>query len=166
MRNDLVDISTTIDLTPCSHAFGRPNAPSSARMVATSGMLILYGDHADWVIEATKRLDAIGRLQRGWDSYSGRPLREGSKAQTLFALECLQTKELPVPRVVLGPEGNVHLEWRTQERELELELAPDSIGFVKVMPDGEVLEDRDPISAIDPTVKLATLSKWLLTGAD
>src|SRR5712691_9273818 len=80
----------------------------------TGGNLLLRGTTAPWVIDAAKKLEALGRLPTGWDSYGGLPLDSDAKNLTVSALGWLEDKNLPVPAVVLGSAGTVQLEWRVK----------------------------------------------------
>lgn len=62
---------------------------------------------ADWVLEAVTRLEALGALQHGWDSYGGHPLSPEARAVTVRALRWLDKEDLPTPSVVLGSGGTV-----------------------------------------------------------
>jgi hypothetical protein len=121
----------------------------------------LSGDTAHWVIEAAKKLEALARFRKGWDSYGGLPLKQRAKDLTLRVLGWLRKDELPVPAVVLGSGGTVQLEWRTRGKELEIELRDnDSIEFVKVNPDGEIEEEGEAEN--DLSSRLHDLTAWLL----
>jgi hypothetical protein len=130
-------------------------------VILPSAFLPLTGDTAPWVLEAVKKLDAIGKLRRGWDSYDGLPLSAGAKRMTFDALEWLKGQNLPVPAVVLGSSGTVNLEWRTNGKELELELGlgeGGAIEYVKVDAQGE-MEEGVESAAIEE--RLRTLTDWL-----
>jgi len=114
------------------------------------------------MFEAAKKLEDIGRLRAGWDSYGGVPLKLGSKDLTIRILRCLRTLDLPVPRVVLGSGGTVQLEWRTKDRELDVELRDNnSIEFVKVSPCGDIEEGE---ADCDVSTKVQDLVRWPLLG--
>lgn len=124
-----------------------------------SGTIDLSGDTASWVVEAAKKLEALGRFQAGWDSYEGLSLRPGAKHLTLQVLGWLRKDELPVPAVVLGSAGTVQLEWRAKGKELEVELRDnDTIEYVKVSAAGEVEEGE---TTSDLSRKLHDLTSWL-----
>jgi len=107
----------------------------------SAGFLTLTGSTAAWVFEAAKKLEALGKLRPGWDSYGGLPLNQKSRELTLNVLGWLASNELPTPAVVLGSAGDVHLEWRAKGRELEVDLGDgEKIAFVKVFPNGSIEE--------------------------
>ncbi len=159
-----------IGLSTCNTPFSNTGIFSSCNVLGmlvtqssiSAGMLVLHGDSAPWVIEAAKKLEAIGKLPANWDSYQGIPLDMTAKKLTVNALGWLGGNDLPVPAVVLGSAGTVQLEWRTNNgRELEIELGNDRIEFVKIYPSGNVEEGEE--SGNLPT-KLQGLTWWLLHG--
>jgi hypothetical protein len=120
----------------------------------------LGGQTADWVLQAAQKLEALGRLRVGWDSYGGLPLKKGTRTLTVRVLDWLRKDELPVPAVVLGSGGTVQLEWRTKGKELEVELRDnDTIEYVRVFPGGDI---EDGEAAHDISERLQSLSQWLL----
>lgn len=123
------------------------------------GILVLHGDRAAWVTEAAKKLDSIGRLPRGWNSYGGFPLRDGSRNLAGNVLNWLERENLPVPAVVLASDGVVHFEWGNKGRELEVELQGDAVDYVKVNDQGDV-EDEGSIEASPQNLRM--LTSWLL----
>ena len=123
--------------------------------------LILYGESAPWVIEAAKKLDAIGRLPVGWDSYRGASLDLDAKKLTASTLGWLGGKNLPVPSVVLAPRGTVQLEWRANGKELEIELGRNRVEFLQVHPDGSCEEGEE---AREIRQALDGLTWWFLHG--
>jgi hypothetical protein len=126
----------------------------------SSDALDLSGDTADWVVEAAKKLEALGRFRTGWDSYGGLPLQRGAKRLTRDVLGWLRKDDLPVPAVVLGSGGSVQLEWRAKEKELEVELRDNNtIEFVKVSPTGDIEEGQ---AAADLPGQLRDLTDWFL----
>jgi len=136
----------------------------SVMMTTSRGYLTFTGSTATWVFETAKKLEALGRLQPGWDSYNGHSLSAGSRDLTLNVLGWLGSDELPTPAVVLGSEGNVHLEWKTKGRELEIELGDDEhMSFVKVYPNGFIEEGEEPANL---PVKLRGLTLWLMYGRE
>jgi len=128
----------------------------------TSGTLVLSGSSAPWVIDAAKKLEALGKLPAGWDSYGGLPLDSTANKLTVSALGWLEDKNLPVPAVVLGSGGTVQLEWRARGKELEVELREDAtIDFVKVHANGEIEEGNEKVNLPQ---RLRGLTWWFLHG--
>ena len=128
----------------------------------SDGTLVLSGSTASWVIDAAKKLEVLGRLPAGWDSYGGLSLDSNAKKLTVSVLGWLGGNELPVPAVVLGSGGTVQLEWRAKGRELEIELRKDNaIEFVKVDPKGDIEEGEERANLPQ---RLRGLTWWLLHG--
>jgi hypothetical protein len=137
----------------------QPQIQTEYSAATLTGTLDLGGETSGWVLEAVKKLEALGRLSTGWDSYGGLPLKRGAKQLTLRVLRCLRKDELPVPAVVLGSAGTVQLEWGAKGKELEVELRDnDTIEYVKVSPQGEIEEGE---AAHDLPEKLHELTGWL-----
>jgi hypothetical protein len=154
MIQELQDLGMTIN--------GRSSRPiTTAHLAMTSTCYISLNNRtADWVLEAAKKLEALGRLRPGWDSYGGVPLKRGTKELTLRILDWLGTADLPVPAVVLGSGGTVQLEWRTKGKELDVELRDNNtIEFVKVYQAGNIEEGE---TADNLSAKVHDLSRWLL----
>ncbi len=161
MRDDLQVIEGTLTnrefvaQVPCF------NPMSTITTVTSSPVVGLFGA-AGWVLEAAKKLEALGRLPAGWDSYGGLPLRHEVREMTVRVLDRLKVTSLPVPTVALGSNGTVHLEWEAQGRELELGLgAGATVGYVKVGPDGEIDEGQ----ADAGNQEILRLTRWLMGGA-
>ena len=115
---------------------------------------------ASWVFEAAKKLEKLGRLQRGWDSHGGLPLNPDAKRLTLDVLGWLGTTDLPVPGVVLGSGGSVNLEWRGKGKELEVGLGKDhGVEFLKVHSHGNLEEGTEKSNL---PVKIRGLATWFL----
>jgi hypothetical protein len=128
----------------------------------STGSLVLSVNTAGWVIEAAKKLEALERLQPGWDSHGGLQLDPDARLLAVRLLGWLGTEELPVPSVVLGSGGTVQFEWRTNGRELDVELAEGgALEFVKVSPHGEI---REGVARTNISENLRALTSWLQHG--
>ena len=166
--NPLLELGLTCSYRPAwtadlAHCHWQPQVPILVSTATSADTIALGGDTATWVVEAAKKLEALGRFHKGWDSYGGLPLRLGAKQLTLQVLEWLRKDELPVPAVVLGSAGTVQLEWRAQGKELEIELRDnDRIEYVKVFSDRSEIQEGEASS--DLSAKLHDLTGWLLHG--
>jgi len=128
----------------------------------TSGGALQMSPLAGWVLEAARKLEALGRLPPGWDSYGAKPLDPDARRLTLYVLGWLGTKELPVPAVALASGGAVHLEWHSAGKELDVGLGEGAgIEYVKVHPSGEIEEGT---AEVDLQRRMRDLTKWLLIG--
>jgi hypothetical protein len=171
VRGDLLELGGGAATTQAGTTYYPPGVPAPyfqprgalVQLSTTSGGFITFtGSSPVWVFEAAKKLEALGRLRPGWDSYGGLPLNPESQALTLNVLGWLGSDELPTPAVVLGSEGNVHLEWRVKGRELEVGLGRGQrVAFVKVYPNGDIEEGEQ--SANLPQ-QLRGLTCWLMQG--
>jgi hypothetical protein len=129
----------------------------------TSGLLALDAQTATWVLKVLRKLESLGSLQRNWDSHDGLPLSRKAQQTTVDALEWLKHQDLPVPAVVLGSGGTVHLEWRTNGKELEVGFNEHGLAeYLKVDSDGCWEEGEDVNEEIRE--KLVALAGWLKNG--
>ncbi len=118
-----------------------------------------------WAIAAAQKLDTLGKLEPGWDSYDGLPLQPAARELAVRVFHWLACTEMPAPGISLGSGGTVHLEWRNNGRELELELVDQTtIHFAAVTAEGEIQEEGE--ATTDLPEKLAALTNWLLEGTE
>ena len=117
---------------------------------------------APWFIEASKKVEALGNLRRGWDSYAGEPLDARVKAIALDVIGWLSNIDLPAPDVSLPLMRCVHLEWRNDARELEIEIGRKGI-HVTVCQSGAV-EECDIAQGETCPAELRGMALWFLTG--
>lgn len=133
---------------------------------STCNNLAIDARTANWVIRVVKKLDAIGRLERNWDSHDGLPVSAKAKRITFDALQWLKCQDLPVPAVVLGSGGTVHLEWSSNGKRLEVGFGDRGIDeYFKVDQHGEV-EENDTADFPDAEVRerLEAFAEWLKNG--
>jgi hypothetical protein len=159
MKHDMLEMGTaqTNRYLPKCHV-----ADSVSITNTTSSFLVIHGRYG-WVFDAAKKLQALSVLPKGWDSYGGLPLRPEAREMAARVLDELQARPMPVPNVALGSEGNVHLEWRSTGRELEVELGDGtSIEYLKVGPDGDIVEEGKT-DFLD-SQRLENLAGWLVRG--
>jgi hypothetical protein len=109
--------------------------------------------------EIRKKIERLETFPKDWDSYGGLPLRPEVKYLVLQVLGPVQRDNLPMPAVVLGPAGTIQLEWRSNGKELEIEIARDSIYYTKALANGAIEEGE---IAIDQPGRLRGLLAWLL----
>lgn len=176
MTEDLMELgsigATTQSFRPVNYAFSLSTSTTPQASVpviqvhmpsTTSGLLALDVQTASWVLQVLKKLESFGRLKRNWDSHDGLPLSTEAKRTTFDALGWLKNQELPVPTVVLGSGGTVHLEWRANGKELEVGFDDRGIAeYLKVESDGCWEEGEDVDEEIRE--KLITLAEWLKNG--
>jgi hypothetical protein len=127
---------------------------------ATASNLAFEADTAKWVLVAAKKLEALGKLGRNWDSHDGLPLSAGARLMTFDALGWLRKQDLPVPAVVLDSAGTVHLEWRSHGKKLEIGFDDrETIEYLKVDKAGS-WEEEENVNT-DVRKKLESLAEWL-----
>jgi hypothetical protein len=166
MLNDVVEFGVTLPNRPAIetefYPVHQPWGMLVKQTAISGGTLVLTGRTASWVMDVAKKLEALGRLPAGWDSYGGLPLDPNAKKLAVSVLGWLGGEELPVPAVVLGSGGTVQLEWRANGKELEVELGKDnSIEFVKVNPNGDIEEGEERANLPQ---RLRGLTWWLFYG--
>ena len=136
------------------------NEPILDQIPTTAVSLPLRADTASWVFATAKKLEEISKLSYNWDSYGGRPISQGARRMAFDALKSLSKRQLPVPAVVLGSAGTVHLEWRYHNKKLEIGFDDrNAIEFLKVDSNGEWQEEENVNSNIQE--KLELLANWL-----
>lgn len=129
---------------------------------STTAPVFVLHNYASWIIDAVRKLEAIGKLPENWDSYDGMPLKREAKEMAVRILEQLRHTNMPSPNVGLGSAGTIHLEWRSAGRELEVGLGPDtSVEYVKVNPNGDVEEYVE--DARNRSI-LIHMAKWVNNG--
>lgn len=131
---------------------------------STTGALAFDAETADWVFAAARKLENIAKLKRNWDSYDGLPLSPVARQTTYDALDWLKHRDLPVPAVVLGSAGTVHLEWYFQGKELEIGFENDgTVEYCKIENDGRADEGQEKQN-YEIKKRLMQLAKWLGNG--
>jgi hypothetical protein len=157
-------MSDVIDLALASNAV-EPSADAAASYAPTTtaaDSLYFSMSTADWVVQAARKLDRLARLEENWDSHRGLPLQPEAKQLTVDVLDWLNRMPLPIPAVVLGSGGTVHLEWRRRGKELELGLGgPSRMEYLRVHPHGRVEEGEETDNL--PS-RVRDLTSWLLEG--
>ena len=127
--------------------------------ISTCSNLDLSRSH-DWVLQAARKLEVIGRLKYNWDSYGALPLNTQARQFTVQVLRWLGDEDLPPPAVVLESDGTIQMEWRAKGKELDVGLVNgDRIEYVKVDANGDVGEGAEQIR---PVSKLRELTGWLM----
>ena len=131
------------------------HGPTAATSVAVN-----LTHSAPWVLAAAKKLEELGGLREGWDSYGGLPLKPSARNNAVRAIGCLKKEHLPDPAVVLGSGGTVALEWRADGRGLEIDLGDgEDFEFVKIDSRGNIEEGQ---SNCITSSTLRQLAHWLI----
>ncbi|MCX5781463.1 MAG: hypothetical protein NT145_01985 [Elusimicrobia bacterium] len=117
----------------------------------------------------TGRLKKIALLQKGWDSYNAEPISWETViraidffTKTLFCLQNLGKKAIPIPFIAPVSSGGIQVEWFTLYKELDFELPEDEklpIEYLKVDKiSGE--QEESQVTNIDDLIEI--ISEWLL----
>jgi hypothetical protein len=118
-----------------------------------------------WLRSAQRRLTALTRLRADWDGYGSPPVQAGVIARAADLLVVLAKLDLPNPELFPVPGGGLQLEFRQDNRELEIEILPDSsIEYLLVengtdMREGAVRSEPDYFSGVIGEIPL--LAFWL-----
>ena len=81
-----------------------------------------------WSDEAIQRLEQLVRLPPGWDGYYGQPVSLVNASFALAMLDVICAPEARPPQIVPGSEGDLQIEWHTQQGDLELHIkAPNDV---------------------------------------
>lgn len=164
---DLAGRGVTTQFTPPSYSMSFAEGALQVALPhdsTTSSAIALDANTAIWVLEAMKKLESLGRHRRNWDSYDGLPLSPSAKRMTFDALGWLMHQDLPVPAVVLGSGGTVHLEWRSNGKELEIGFGNHgTVEYLKVDEVGNYEEEEEINSEVRN--KVTKLAEWLIRHA-
>jgi len=118
-----------------------------------------------WLRSAQRKLTALTRLRADWDGYGSPPVQAGAIARVADLLAVLAKLDLPNPELFPVPGGGLQLEFRQGNRELEIEIRPDSsIEYLLVengtdMREGEVRSEPDYFPGVMGEIPL--LAFWL-----
>ncbi len=108
--------------------------------------IVLFEQNSEWYESAKSRLEElVDSLPRGWDGYDGRSV---SFSNAIFALSMLNSicrPNTPSPQIVPGSDGDLQVEWHTQEVDIELAVRGPYIvnawrSVVGANPEGESLD--------------------------
>lgn len=111
-----------------------------------------------WQVEPIKKVLGMLQLPENWDSYGGHtPTREAAET-AIQLIASITLADPPRPRVVPLGTGGIQLEWKSGQRELEVECG--SSGLVEVLKiegdaEGELCPARTPADII-------SLFAWLM----
>ncbi|MGA8169573.1 MAG: hypothetical protein WB816_01855 [Methylocystis sp.] len=89
---------------------------------AEAGARILVEPRHEWWRSAVERLEDLCKLPMGWDGYDAPPI---AFENALFAAEMLVAMcplSAPEPAIVPGAEGDLQVEWLTEDVDIELRI--------------------------------------------
>src|SRR5262245_4920901 len=72
---------------------------------------VLYTSAPGWMKDVRSRLNQLGTLRSGWDSYSARPIAKFARDAALQLLQEISLPSTPCPSVVPTSDGSIQLEW-------------------------------------------------------
>ena len=108
--------------------------------------------------EAMRRLGDLVKLPTNWDSYGSPPPTPRAVDTVMDLLLTIDDWNLPAVLVVPVSGGGLQLEWRMEDRELQLEIAGDGTAQYLQVEDGQPPREDE----ILPTVEyVQALLAWL-----
>ena len=97
---------------------------SSARIGSALGEVddrsLMTSSRSEWLRATTNRLSELMRLEKGWDSYSGKPLSPPSAYFSMQLLLEVASDKTPAPHLVPTTSGGLQIEWHRGRRSLEI----------------------------------------------
>lgn len=75
-----------------------------------------------WLRDIAQRLDELTDFPTGWDGHDARPMTEDAVVMMLHVLQQVATPGVPVPDMVLSPEGGLQVEWHQGGWDVEIEV--------------------------------------------
>ena len=107
-------------------------------------------------LESVKAVVDLLGLPAGWNSFSAKPIALRNAEAAIRVLAGLMDSETPSPAVVPRVKGNIQLEWRTEQIDIEVYIdSPEQVRFfAEDVSTGETAEG--PLSGREEQLK-----KWL-----
>lgn len=75
-----------------------------------------------WWNSARSRLNELGKLAPGWDSYGAKVIASSARAAAIDVLRQITTRKTPPPSIVPTSDGSIQIEWHTRGIDLELRV--------------------------------------------
>lgn len=75
-----------------------------------------------WYGSISERLTELCALERGWDGYNAEPVAFDTANFALRMLEAICGSDAPPPSIVPGPNGDLQVEWHTDDTDIELHV--------------------------------------------
>jgi hypothetical protein len=116
---------------------------------------------ASWFPAASKRLEEIRRLKRGWNSYGAVPVNAAVAHGVSALLQLLDEKGFRQPSVSPTARGGITLEWSHSSAGVEISFEFESITIL-IDRDGEIYEDQQSLTRADSLLAraLAVVHGW------
>ncbi len=110
-----------------------------------------------WHSVVMDRLNALVKLERGWDGYKGIPVSFENANFALNLLHAACSIDTPSPQIVPGSNGDLQIEWHTEEGDIELHIqAPYKVEAWRSSESTGI--DGEEISL---TNNFAVVAKWI-----
>jgi hypothetical protein len=92
--------------------------------------------------QVANELQALIRLETGWDGYRAKPVSLHNVHYALNILEKICSDESPDPQIFPGTNGDLQLEWHINDIDIELHIVrPNDVYFwtndPQICPDGD-----------------------------
>ena len=113
---------------------------------------------SQWQIQGIKRLNEVLELPENWDSYGSRPVTRVAGDRAMEILTRSDIEYFLAPRVVPVSGGGLQLEWKSNNRSLEIEILDDGSIEYLTCEDEACREGR-----IHDLRELRPLFQWLLS---
>lgn len=98
---------------PSRVRIGRPDGPD---------VVVTFNSAAPaWLQEIAQRLDQLGGFDNGWDGHDARAMAEDAVVMMLHVLQQVAVPGVPMPDMVLSPEGGLQIEWHQNGWDIEIE---------------------------------------------
>lgn len=116
------------------------------RNVNPRARVVISKHDSEWYEVVQSRLEElVDDLRPGWDGYNGRPVSFLNASFALSMLSSICRPDTPAPQIVPGSDGDLQIEWHTDEVDIELAVRGPYVvnawrWVVGDDPDGESLE--------------------------
>lgn len=112
--------------------------PDRRRLIVTSA------PDKSWRDGVVGQLQALIRLDHGWDGYNGKPTNFEVAYFALQMMDSCCSDDVPEPAIFPGPNGDLQLDWHSPDVKIELHVrAPNDVvawhANAQTGPDGEEL---------------------------
>jgi len=143
------------------------DAMSAMRAAHTQGLhtswlgnrVYRVGSLSEWQVRALQKLASFGSLVPNWDSYGSRPISDSVIDVATGLVSQVNVENAPTPRIIPVSGGGVQLGWEKGQREVEIEVHPDSSVEVLISENGIPLAESQARSLSASVVE--RLLSWL-----
>jgi len=104
----------------------------------------LLEDVNPWVADCILRISEFAQLPHDWDSQGSDPVTAGALKAALIFLSESPVELIPEPSVSPVPGGGLGFHWRSDGRDLEIEILPDGrVEYLKTLKTGEQIRSEE-----------------------